>query len=141
MEVQYMKQPEGLGAPLGRYSHVARSPRLGLVAIAGQVGLGADGKLPGDGGLAAQVRKAFENLKVALNAGGCEPSSILKTTTYLTSADLIEEFMDARADTFADLFPDNTYPPNTLLIVSRLVEPELLVEVEALAVYAPENSV
>jgi len=43
-------------------------------------------------------------------------------------------FYEARAKVFAEMFPDGGYPPNTLLVVSRLVQPELLVEMSALAV-------
>jgi hypothetical protein len=42
--------------------------------------------------------------------------------------------MAARAEVFPRHFPDGVYPPNTLLVVSRLVQPELLVEIEAMAV-------
>jgi hypothetical protein len=42
--------------------------------------------------------------------------------------------MKARAKVFPRYFPDGAYPPNTLLIVSRLVKPELLIEIEAMAV-------
>jgi hypothetical protein len=42
--------------------------------------------------------------------------------------------MKARAAVFPQLFPDGVYPPNTLLVVSSLVRPELLVEIEAMAV-------
>jgi hypothetical protein len=42
--------------------------------------------------------------------------------------------MKARAEVFPGYFPDGVYPPNTLLIISSLVKPELLVEIEAMAV-------
>ena len=46
----------------------------------------------------------------------------------------IDGFMKARAEVFPLYFPDGVYPPNTLLVISRLVKPELLVEIEAMAV-------
>ena len=78
--------------------------------------------------------RTYRNVGVALAAAGCGYGDLLKMNTYLVSSDLIEEFMQARAAIFPELFPSGEYPPNTLAIVSRLVEPDLLIEVEALAV-------
>ncbi len=50
------------------------------------------------------------------------------------SADNISGFMKARQEVFPGWFPDGAYPPNTLLVVSRLVRPELRVEIDAMAV-------
>ena len=51
-----------------------------------------------------------------------------------TTGQIIEAVMQARHEVFPAHFPGGVYPPNTLLIVSRLVKPELLVEIEAMAV-------
>jgi enamine deaminase RidA (YjgF/YER057c/UK114 family) len=48
--------------------------------------------------------------------------------------ELIDDFVGARETTFAQLFPSGAFPPSTLLIVRGLVRPELLVEIEAIAV-------
>jgi enamine deaminase RidA (YjgF/YER057c/UK114 family) len=56
------------------------------------------------------------------------------------SADDIPGFMKARQDLFPELFPGGVYPPNTLLVVSRLVRPELKVEIEAMAVRRPSRA-
>ena len=132
MAVEFIRQPHGLGAPLGMYSHVSLG-RGNLVAVAGQVGMDAQGNLAGSD-LESQARQAYENLGIALSSVGCGYADVLKMTTYLVSADLIAEFMRARSEIFAELCPTGDYPPNTLVIVSRLVEPELLFEVEALAI-------
>lgn len=132
MAVELIRQPTGLGAPLGMYSHVAIGSG-DLVAVAGQVGLDAQGHLAGPD-LESQARQAYENLRIVLAAAGCGYSDVLKMTTYLVRDDLVGEFMNARSLIFAELYPDGGYPPNTLVIVSRLVEPDLLFEVEALAV-------
>lgn len=131
MSVELIRRPDGLGEPLGRYSHVALGTGT-LVAVAGQVGMNPDGSLAGPD-LAAQVRHAYRNLGIALGAAGCSYDDILKMTTYLVGHHLIAEFMEARTEIFAELFPSAQYPPNTLAIVSRLVEEPLLFEVEALA--------
>lgn len=132
--VELIAQPAGLGKPLGRYSHVAIARGTQFVAVAGQVGLDSSGELAGDGSVAAQARKAFENVATALAGVGLSMADIFKTTTYVVGSETLEEFMAARGEIFRDLFPDGGYPPNTLLVVSRLVEERLAVEVEALAI-------
>ena len=57
----------------------------------------------------------------------------LAFTTYLIDADDIPRFFEARNELFPGLYPDGSYPPNTLLVIDRLVQPELLVEISALA--------
>lgn len=131
--VQYTVRPEGLPRPLGKYSHISIAPASELVSIAGQLGVQEDGKLPGDGAFDAQAQQAFHNIMVALKQADCGPADVLKFTTYLRHADDIEPFMEARNRVFADMYPDGVYPPNTLLIVQRLVEDRFRVEIEALA--------
>jgi enamine deaminase RidA (YjgF/YER057c/UK114 family) len=132
--MRYIEQPEGLGRPLGRYSHVSIAPAGDLIGIAGQVGLMADGSIAGDGGIAAQLRQTFANVVTALHAAGVGPSDVLKFTTFLVDAADIDEFMRARTEVFAEMYPDGVYPPNTLLVVRRLVEERLDLEIEAIAV-------
>jgi enamine deaminase RidA (YjgF/YER057c/UK114 family) len=61
-------------------------------------------------------------------------SDIVRLQTFLTRSDDIAGFMKARQEAFPTYFPTKVYPPNTLLVVDRLVRPELLVEIEAMAV-------
>lgn len=132
MAVHLIPRPSGLGAPLGRYSHVAVAEGT-LVAVAGQVGVDEEGQLAGHD-LATQARQAYTNLGTALAAAGCGLSDVLKMTTYLVGAALIPEFMQARSEIFARLYPTGDYPPNTLVMVSALVDQSFLIEVEAFAV-------
>ena len=123
-------QPDGVGAPLGPYSHLSRAGELGFVA--GQVGLDAAGELAGSD-LAAQARQAFANIRAIVESQGGDLRSVLKFTTYLVGAENIEPFYAVRAELFPELYPEGEYPPNTLLVVDRLVKPEFLVEIEAVA--------
>jgi enamine deaminase RidA (YjgF/YER057c/UK114 family) len=136
MPVEFIRQPPGLGEPLGRYSQVSVATGARIVTVAGQVGISSSGDLPGDGGLTAQTWQAFQNVATALKAAGLGMQDIFKTTTYLVGADNIPEFMAARTAAFRELFADGQYPPNTLLVVARLVEERLLIEVEASAIGA-----
>jgi enamine deaminase RidA (YjgF/YER057c/UK114 family) len=136
MPVQFIRQPAGLGTPLGRYSHISVAAGNEIVTVAGQVGIAEDGELAGDGGLTAQVWQVFRNLSTALKSQGTELGDVFKFTTFLVGADNIPEFMTARTAAFAEFYPDGNYPPNTLLVVAGLVEERFTVEVEAFAIRA-----
>lgn len=134
MPVEFIRQPDGLGQPLGRYSHISLATGTEIVTVAGQVGITKDGELADDGGLTAQVWQVFRNLRTALETQGVGLSDVFKFTTYLVGADNIDEFMAARTAAYAEFFPSGEYPPNTLLVVARLVEERFTVEVEAFAI-------
>jgi enamine deaminase RidA (YjgF/YER057c/UK114 family) len=130
--------PKVLGAPLGMYSHGMIAARGELVVVAGQVGIDAAG-LAGDG-VGAQTKHALANVRAVVEAAGCTMRDIVRLQTFLTRAEDIPGFMQARSELFPDLFPDGVYPPNTLLVIKQLVRPEFLVEIEAMAVRAWRNS-
>ncbi len=133
MSEPVMLQPEGLGTPIGQYSHVSRVSAGELVFVAGQVAVDEDGGLVGDGDFEAQMRQVFVNLERALAAAGGGLRNVAKFTTYLTHAEHLKEFYRVRRDLFASLYPDGNYPTNTLLVVDRLVSPDFLLEIEAIA--------
>ena len=125
--------PKGFGAPLGMYSHGVVAPGGELVVVAGQVGVTPTGQVAVDD-VVTQTRQALENVRAVVEAGGCSMRDVIRLQTFLTRADDIPGFMKARSELYPGYFPDGVYPPNTLLVVSRLVRPELLVEIEAIAV-------
>jgi len=124
---------QALGAPLGMYSHGMVAPGGEIVVVAGQVGMGQAGQVAG-GDVVAQTKQALDNVRAVVEAAGCTMRDIVRLQTFLTHAEDIPGFMRARAEVFPRYFPDGAYPPNTLLVVSRLVKPELLVEIEAMAI-------
>ncbi len=89
------------------------------------------------GDVVVQTRQALENVRAVVEAAGCTMRDVVRLQTFLTHAEDIPGFMKARSEVFPRYFPDRAYPPNTLLVVTRLVRPELLVEIEALAVKPP----
>jgi 2-iminobutanoate/2-iminopropanoate deaminase len=123
-----------LGPTFGMYSHGMIAPGGELVVVAGQVAADRAGKLVGPGDAVAQTRQAFENVRAVLEAAGSSMRQVVRFQTFLTHAADIEGFMQARKELFPRYFPDAVYPPNTILVVSRLVLPDLLVEIEAMAV-------
>jgi enamine deaminase RidA (YjgF/YER057c/UK114 family) len=126
--------PKGFPAPLGMYSHGMIAPAGELVIVAGQVGAGPSGAA---NDVVAQTRQALENVRAVVEAAGCTMRDVVRLQTFLTRADDIPSFMRAREEFFEKHFSDGIYPPNTLLVVSRLVRPEFLVEIEAMAVHRP----
>src|SRR5262245_50622459 len=130
--VTYLNPPSST-PPAGMYSHVARMAPGELAFIAGQVAVDRSGSTVGVGDLAAQVNQVFANIGDILRDLGADFEQVVQLTTYLTSADSIPAFMSARAALFPRLFPDGACPPNTLLIIDRLVKPEFLVEIAAIA--------
>jgi len=125
---------KALGPTLGMYSHGMVAPGGEIVVVAGQVGMDRRGGLTGPGDVVAQTRQTFENIRAVLEAAGASMRQVARFQTFLTHAADIEGFMQARREVFPRYFPDGVYPPNTILVVSRLVQPELLVEIEAMAV-------
>ena len=125
--------PKKFGAPLGMYSHGMVAPGGEILVVAGQVGIGQGGEVAA-GDVVAQTKQALDNVRAVVEAAGCSMRDIVRLQTFLTHAADIPGFMKARAEVFPGYFPDGVYPPNTLLIISSLVKPELLVEIEAMAV-------
>jgi len=115
------------------YSHGMVAPGGELVVVAGQVGVGQGGEVAA-GDVVAQTKQALDNVRAVVEAAGCSMRDIVRLQTFLTHAEDIDGFWKAGAEVFPGYFPDGVYPPNTLLIISRLVKPELLVEIEAMAV-------
>jgi enamine deaminase RidA (YjgF/YER057c/UK114 family) len=129
-----MVECSGLAAPLGLYSHVSRVKSGDPIYIAGQVGVDSQGRLVGADDFATQMRQVFDNIGAALKSAGGSFADVAKFTTFVTRDTDIAAFMETRKEIFAKLYPSGGYPPNTLLVISRLVKPEFLIEIEAIAV-------
>jgi enamine deaminase RidA (YjgF/YER057c/UK114 family) len=78
----------------------------------------------------AQANLVYDNIEIALHSVGADWSNVVKTTTYLTDAAHIAALREVRLARFKALAAP---PANTLLIVSRLAEPEFLVEIDVIA--------
>jgi len=128
-----MLNPEAMGKPLGQYSQIARVKAGELVFIAGQLAADKDGRVVGANDFDAQCRQVFSNIKTALQAVGAGWADVVQFTTYLVDADDIAKFMQFRLREFPKMFPGGAYPPNTLLIIDRLVQAPFLIEVQTVA--------
>jgi len=116
---------EALGKPLGQYSHVTRVKADEYLFIAGMLA-------PGET-FEAQCSGAFAQIEAALKSAGAGWGSVVQFTTYLVNSQDIPKFMAWRLREFPRLFPDGRYPPNTLLIIERLVQEQYLLEVQTVA--------
>src|ERR1700738_5437579 len=125
--------PRELGPPMGQYTHVTRVKASEFLFIAGMLSGDAAGNVIGEGDFDVQTAQVFRNIETALKSAGASWAHVVQFTTYLVHSQDIPKFMAFRLREFPRMFPDGKYPPNTLLMVDRLVKEALLVEVENMA--------
>ena len=125
--------PDSLGKPLGQYSQITRVKASEFVYIAGQLATNREGAIIGADDFDAQCAQVFANIETALKSVGAGWGNVVEFTTYLVHSQDISKFMQFRKRTFPQMFPDGKYPPNTLLMVDRLVKEPFLVEVQTIA--------
>ena len=116
-------------APGFGYSHVVAATGR-LIAVSGQVALDESGQLVGPGDPEAQARQVFENLRRCLAAADATFADVVKFTVYVTDLATMTAVRAVR-----DEYVDTTRPPASSAVqVAGLVLPELLLEIDALAV-------
>ncbi len=125
--------PDTLGKPLGQYSQIARVKASEFVFIAGQVATDKAGGVIGADDFEAQCAQVFANTETALAAVGANWGSVVQFTTYLVHSQDIPKFMRFRTREFPRMFANGAYPPNTLLMIDRLVHEAFLIEVQTVA--------
>jgi enamine deaminase RidA (YjgF/YER057c/UK114 family) len=123
--------PPELGTPPG-YSQVVEVTASRIIFIAGQTALDRDGSLIGKNDFAVQAEQVFRNLSFALQASGCTASNLVKLTVFLTDMDNLTSYREARNRFFASVTPPAA-PAVTLVEVSKLYGPDLMIEIEAIA--------
>jgi 2-iminobutanoate/2-iminopropanoate deaminase len=121
--------PDGLPAPVGPYSNVVTTGPGRLVFVAGQIAFDANGELVGAGDIAAQTRQVMENIRLALEAAGATFADVVRVVNYITDVSLFGEMAAVRKEYLVE-----PYPASTLVEVSALMFPEVLIEIEAIAV-------
>ena len=99
------------------------------VFVSGQVATDENGELVGIGSAGAQSAQCFRNVEAALNAAGAGWDDVTKITCFLVNADDYAAYAEVRNG----IFPERG-PASSTVIVTALVRPEMLVEVEAFAV-------
>jgi enamine deaminase RidA (YjgF/YER057c/UK114 family) len=131
-DLRYLN-PDTLGKPLGQYSHITRVRASEFLFIAGQVAVDKSGVLVGANDFDAQCAQVFANIEAALRSAGAAFHNVVEFTTYLVHSQDIPEFMNFRLREFPRMFARGSYPPNTLLVIDRLVSEAFLIEVGTIA--------
>ncbi len=121
-------QPTGLNRPTG-YTHVVKVGNLAI--LAGQTATDSSGNLVGVGDVEAQAEQVYNNIKTALASVGADFSSLVMTTTYLTRAEDLEGYRRVRSKHI-----HTDMPASTLVFVTRLANPDYLIEIQAIAALA-----
>ena len=128
--IRHIPAPDGV-APGRGYTHVVTGSGR-VVAVSGQVALDDRGAVVGPGDPAAQARQVFENLRRCLAAAGAGFGDVIKLTYFVTDVADLPAIRMVRDE----LLGTDRLPASTAVQVVALVSPELLLEVEALALVA-----
>jgi enamine deaminase RidA (YjgF/YER057c/UK114 family) len=118
------------GSPYEPRLGISRAVRSGsFIAVAGTAPIGPDGKTIGKGDPAAQARRCIEIIRNALEQSGANLSDVIRTRILLTRIEDWESVGQVHGEFFG-----NIRPANTVMQVTRFIDPDWLVEIEADAV-------
>ena len=119
-----------LSAPSGHFSQGVIAPASGrMVFISGMTARDVDGRVIGSGDIEAQTRQVCENLKRAVGAAGGTLNDIVRVDVFVRNIEHFDAIHQVRREYF-----DTPAPASTLLEVAKMVSPEMLIEINAIAV-------
>ena len=125
-----MRKLVSTGSPYEPKIGISRAVRAGaFVSVSGTAPLGPDGRTVGQGDPAAQARRCFEIIAAALEKAGASLRHVVRTRILLTRIDDWQAVAAVHGEFFREI-----RPANTILQVSRFIDPEWLIEIEADAV-------
>jgi 2-iminobutanoate/2-iminopropanoate deaminase len=110
------------------YSHVVSVEPTRLIFVSGQLARDKNGQIVGPGNMRVQLRQTLENIKLALEAAGVSLKDLVRTNTYVTDIDEYFKHVDVRMEYYS-----HAMPTSTTVEVRRLSQPELMVEIDAIA--------
>jgi len=121
--------PADIHKPLGPYSHAIKVDGRSLLFISGQGGIDHNGKVVGEKDMRAQVRQALENIRAILRSQGASLNDVIKMTTYVTD---MEAYLKLNPPPITE-YIKGKFPANVLIEVKKLALPEMMVEIDAIA--------
>ncbi len=127
------RNPDSVHTPVGEYSHLARVECAELIFLAGQVAVDPEGNFVGVGDMKAQVRQIYDNIGRLLDSAGASWGNVVQLTTYIVGRENVPPFLEERSKIINALFPDEDFPPSTLLLIDGLYSDAALAEVTAVA--------
>jgi 2-iminobutanoate/2-iminopropanoate deaminase len=120
-----------LPAPMrgGAFSSGVEAPSGRTIYVSGQVAFDAEGNVVGEGDVKLQTETVLEHVKTVVEEAGGGLEDIVKVTVFITDMGLYDEIHEVRRRYF-----EEPYPASSMVEVSALIDPRLLIEIEAVAV-------
>jgi enamine deaminase RidA (YjgF/YER057c/UK114 family) len=130
--------PDALGKPRGFSHGLVAPPNSRLLFVAGQIAAGADGRIT-ERGFPRQFDKALEHVLAVVSAAGGRAEHVARMTVYVTDLDGYRASLAALGEIWKRQMGAH-YPAMALVEVTRLVNPDATVEIEATAVLPPTSA-
>ena len=121
-------QPQTVSTPASNYSQALVVECGRVLFVSGQVPVDGEGNLVGAGDFPAQASQVFENIKAIVEEAGGSMANVIKITVFLTDIATYKDFAQVRSQ-----YVQEPYPAATLVAVQSLVDPQWMIEVEAIA--------
>ena len=129
------RQHVSTGSPYEPRLGISRAVRTGnIIAVAGTAPIGPDGMTAGKGDVAVQAHRCIEIIRNALEQAGASLSDVIRTRILLTRIEDWESVGQVHGEFFS-----NIRPANTVMQVTRFIDPDWLVEIEADAIVEEKN--
>ena len=122
----------GVVKPFGIFSSAAWQPEGKVLYVSGMVSQDVNGNVVGKGDIGTQTRQVLENIRTVLAGVGGTMDDIAKVTVFVTDMGGLAKIHEVRGQFFKP-----PYPASSLVQVARLVKPDYLIEIEAVAIVPP----